>query len=50
MLATFVLLFLMTGSVVVLVKAMGMNVLPLGASLGAVNTRTAHARTTRRRC
>jgi uncharacterized membrane protein YdfJ with MMPL/SSD domain len=35
-LATFVLLFLMTGSVVVPVKAIVMNVLSLGASFGAL--------------
>jgi RND superfamily putative drug exporter len=34
--ATFVLLFLMTGSVVVPVKAIAMNVLSLGATLGAL--------------
>ncbi len=35
-LATFVLLFLMTGSVLVPIKALAMNVLSLGASLGAL--------------
>ncbi len=36
MLATFVLLFLMTGSVVVPIKALLMNVVSLGASLGVL--------------
>jgi len=34
--ATFVLLFLMTGSVVIPVKALALNVVSLGASLGAL--------------